>query len=311
MKKVLFYILLILFLLILGILVWQKDAILLTLKNGVNSVGVVNTSTPPMVVDGGTQQVTGDTSFNNVGQVEDTVNSKYKGVKAYFLGVRGNAVLLDFKGRYVLIDGGFNDDKIKVISMLKQLGVKSLDYYIVSNYHDANIGVSYDLITTFSTNYIILPDNIFHTVNGRSLVEKLNKNKIIWSTGNHNVYYEVNKKYKLGFTLLRTYEKDSSIALKVENMLITGTTTGFSKGYLKDYNKVDILVLNAVNNSYILNKQLFEKVKPKQVILLGSSQKVDVVERELVKTAIEVIKIKGFCKKGVLDLGTSEYKCMK
>jgi len=297
----------------LGVAIWQREAILLAVKGGVQSGvgGVAVTSPTSPSVTPTSPSVTPTSPSEDTSKEEQVVeNVEYVGVKAHMLGVRGNAVLLDFRGEYVLIDGGFKEDKSLVFQELRKLGVKRIKYYIVTNYHDANIGSTYDIVSSFDVSYIILPDNIRYTPNGRNLVNLLDKNKFIWSTGNHLVNYEVNKKYKLGFTLLRTYTRNSSIAIRVGDVLFTGTTTVFDSKYLKGYEKVKTLVINGVNHSFSVNNHLLNKVSPTNIIVLGKSERVDTITQGL-KSKYEVIKLKGFCKKGVLDIGNLDYTCVK
>lgn len=314
MKKVIFYVLLVLFAILLGVLVWYKDSVLMALSNGLNATGLVGQTSPTNQNQTSETQEGANTIDANVQDKSMdqalVVNSPYKNVKIHLLGTRGNAILVDFNGRWVLIDSGFYSDKELIIKEMKNLGVRRLDYFVVTNYHNANIGSAYSLIHSIPCNYIILPENITKTKDGKGLVNKLDKDKFIWSVGKHNIYYEVNKKDKTGFKLLNTYHGNNSLSVLIDNVLITGTSTAIKGDYLKSYPKVEYLIVNGVNKSYYINEELFKKVTPNKVIVLGDVNNIGNMKKNISKET-EFIQLKGFCKKSILELGSLNYKCLK
>lgn len=70
--------------------------------------------------------------------------------------VKGDAVLLESQGEYLLMDTGESDPKDTVIHYLKSQGVKSLSVYI-SHFHTDHIGELNDIINQFDVQKLYVP----------------------------------------------------------------------------------------------------------------------------------------------------------
>ena len=81
-----------------------------------------------------------------------------KGDKVYFIDTYSSvsdAILLESNGKYALIDTGSNASSIKTIKFLKDLGVKKLDFILITHFHGNNFGGIYG---ENPTNNILLSD---------------------------------------------------------------------------------------------------------------------------------------------------------
>lgn len=102
-------------------------------------------------------------STPGVGNFPSDALSSPQDLKVHFLDVgQGDSILAESNGRFLLIDGGENDQGEAVVSYLKQAGVTSLDYVIGTHPHSDHIGGLDHVIREFPTEKIILPP-IEHT----------------------------------------------------------------------------------------------------------------------------------------------------
>lgn len=76
----------------------------------------------------------------------------------HFLDVgQGSAAFVESDGHYMLIDGGDRAHSSFVVSYLKQLGVTSLDYILVSHYHADHLNGVIGALNAFETAFVICP----------------------------------------------------------------------------------------------------------------------------------------------------------
>ncbi len=71
----------------------------------------------------------------------------------------GDCILVDFpSGERMLIDTGSTYSKDEVFQRLRQLGVKKLDYFLITHYHIDHFGNAKEIIRSFPIGEVILPD---------------------------------------------------------------------------------------------------------------------------------------------------------
>lgn len=77
----------------------------------------------------------------------------------HFLDVgQGNSVLVECDGRYMLVDGGDYDYSSYVVAYLKNQGVETLDYMVVSHYDSDHLSGCVGALRAFDVETVICPD---------------------------------------------------------------------------------------------------------------------------------------------------------
>lgn len=182
----------------------------------------------------------------------------------------------------ILIDTGKNEYKIKneVIPYLKSIGIKKIDYLIITHGDEDHIGGSITLINNFQVKNVILNKGTFTDLE-KELIKNLNKKKIPYqininkiNLSNHTIYllnntkynnendnsiitYFTYQKYKFLYmgdasintedNLLENYNLNNISILKVGHH---GSNTSSSKDFISQINSSISLISVGKNNIY-------------------------------------------------------------
>ena len=182
----------------------------------------------------------------------------------------------------ILIDTGKNQYKIKneVIPYLKSIGIKKIDYLIITHGDEDHIGGSITLINNFQVKNVILNKGTFTDLE-KELIKNLNKKKIPYqininkiNLSNHTIYllnntkynnendnsiitYFTYQKYKFLYmgdasittedNLLENYNLNNIAILKVGHH---GSNTSSSKDFISQINPSISLISVGENNIY-------------------------------------------------------------
>lgn len=182
----------------------------------------------------------------------------------------------------ILIDTGKNEYKIKneVIPYLKSIGIKKIDYLIITHGDEDHIGGTITLINNFQVKNVILNKGTFTDLE-KELVKNLNKKKIPYqininkiNLSNHTIYllnntkynnendnsiitYFTYQKYKFLYmgdasintedNLLENYNLNNISILKVGHH---GSNTSSSKDFISQINPSISLISVGENNIY-------------------------------------------------------------
>ena len=182
----------------------------------------------------------------------------------------------------ILIDTGKNEYKIKneVIPYLKSIGIKKIDYLIITHGDEDHIGGSITLINNFQVKNVILNKGTFTDLE-KELIKNLNKKKIPYqininkiNISNHTIYLLNNTKYNNendnSIITYFTYQKykflymgDASITTEdnlLENYNLNnisilkvghhGSNTSSSKDFVSQINPSISLISVGENNIY-------------------------------------------------------------
>lgn len=182
----------------------------------------------------------------------------------------------------ILIDTGKNEYKIKneVIPYLKSIGIKKIDYLIITHGDLDHIGGSITLINNFQVKNVILNKGTFTDIE-KELIKNLNKKKIPYqininkiNLSNHTIYLLNNTKYNNendnSIVTYFTYQKykflymgDASITTEdnlLENYNLNnisilkvghhGSNTSSSKDFISQINPSISLISVGENNIY-------------------------------------------------------------
>lgn len=182
----------------------------------------------------------------------------------------------------ILIDTGKNEYKIKneVIPYFKSIGIKKIDYLIITHGDEDHIGGSITLINNFQVKNVILNKGTFTDIE-KELIKNLNKKKIPYqininkiNLSNHTIYLLNNTKYNNendnSIITYFTYQKykflymgDASITTEdnlLENYNLNnisilkvghhGSNTSSSKDFISQINPSISLISVGENNIY-------------------------------------------------------------
>lgn len=182
----------------------------------------------------------------------------------------------------ILIDTGKNEYKIKneVIPYLKSIGIKKIDYLIITHGDEDHIGGSITLINNFQVKNVVLNKGTFTDLE-KELIKNLNKKKIPYqininkiNLSNHTIYLLNNTKYNNendnSIITYFTYQKykflymgDASITTEdnlLENYNLNnisilkvghhGSNTSSSKDFISQINPSISLISVGENNIY-------------------------------------------------------------
>lgn len=73
----------------------------------------------------------------------------------YFLDIKGNSVIVQYKDKSALIDSGFEADSEKILKRIRDLGIEQLDYVFATNKQPKNIGgMPYIILRTEPKNVV-------------------------------------------------------------------------------------------------------------------------------------------------------------
>lgn len=148
----------------------------------------------------------------------------------------------------ILIDTGKNEYKIKneVIPYLKSIGIKKIDYLIITHGDEDHIGGSITLINNFQVKNVILNKGTFTDIE-KELIKNLNKKKIPYqininkiNLSNHTIYLLNNTKYN--------NENDNSIITyftyqKYKFLYMGDASINTEENLLENYNLNNISIL--------------------------------------------------------------------
>ena len=212
--------------------------------------------------------------INNTGQ-DDLI--------VHYLDVgQGDSVLIQFPGgRTAIIDGGTRESGEKIVSYIKNLGVKRLDYLIATHPHEDHIGGLPEVIRNFEVGNVYMPNKTANTKIFEELLNVIeNKGlKITIAEGIYSIIDENNLKFAILGPVKDNYSNtnDYSIVSKIEfintSFIFTGDIEKEAEMDLLEagYNlKSDVLKVAHHGSSTSNTEEFLEEVAPKySVISLG------------------------------------------
>ena len=169
----------------------------------------------------------------------------------------------------ILIDTGKNEYKIKneVIPYLKSIGIKKIDYLIITHGDEDHIGGSITLINNFQVKNVILNKGTFTDLE-KELIKNLNKKKIPYqininkiNLSNHTIYLLNNTKYN--------NENDNSIITyftyqKYKFLYMGDASITTEDNLLENYNLNNISILKVGHHGSITSssKDFISQINP-------------------------------------------------
>lgn len=152
----------------------------------------------------------------------------------YYLDVgQADSILLQSpEGTFMLIDAGTNDSEEKLVHMLEEYKVETIEYLVLTHPHEDHVGGADAVIENFEVKTVLMPDVGANTKTWRDVMNAIEEEEctdITVSVGGHYSFAE-----NCDFTILSPADTDNdlnacSIVLRLDyfdtSFLFTGDTT--------------------------------------------------------------------------------------
>lgn len=200
-------------------------------------------------------------------------------LKIHYIDVgQGDCELIQLNNENLLIDSGSSQFNHKLISYLKKLGIKKIDYVIATHPHEDHIGNMASIINSFEINNFYAPKKYSVSKSFEEMIIALKDNnlKIIPAKSNVNFSLGKNAKCEIIAPNSNTYEKtnDYSVILKLTygdtKFLFTGDAEKVSEREVI-YNEFDIncdvLKVGHHGSNSSSSPEFLKKITPKVAII--------------------------------------------
>lgn len=196
----------------------------------------------------------------------------------YYLDVgQGSSTLVESNGRYMLIDGGDRSHSSYVVSFMKNLGITTLDYVVVSHYHADHLNGIIGALEAFQCSVVICPDYEADSKLYQSFINKVQEKDIV------TVHPFIGDTYTIGnadFSIISpvnyTYanENNNSIGIRLTNgndsFLFTGDAEAQSEEDICELNidlSCDVYTVGHHGSATSTTWSLLEKALPEYVLI--------------------------------------------
>ncbi len=216
-------------------------------------------------------------SQNNVQQrVQEQAVTAEDALEVDFIDVgQADSILLENEGHYMLVDAGNNEDGPKLVTYLKEEGIKNFDYVVGTHPHEDHIGGLDDIIENFDIKTFYMPDVITTTKTFEEVLDALEEKRMTLDIP------KVNDTFQLGDATVKvlyvgTEEEsdlnDTSIVLKVTYQNISFLLTGDASTKVED--QIDkselpstVLKVGHHGSSTATNEAFLKEVNPSYAII--------------------------------------------
>lgn len=135
----------------------------------------------------------------------------------------------------ILVDSGDNEHSKVLTSHLKQRGIKTLDYVILTHPHSDHIGGMVDILDNFNVKEIYMPKMTHSSYSFKNLVSKMKENNLKFTEAKSGVNIKLDKSSIISFVsptknmdLTDLDNSDAVFLLKTNNKKILFTADVFS-----------------------------------------------------------------------------------
>ena len=191
---------------------------------------------------------------------------------------QGDSILLELKNKNILIDTGgnsFSDYNIavnKLIPYFKSLGIKKIDYLILTHGDYDHLGEAVNLINNFKVDKVVLNNDKFNDLE-TELINVLNDRNINYFKNVKQLSIFNNKLYFLNDELYSN-ENDNSIVLyvvvnDVKMLFMADAGISVEHDIIKKYNlnDIDILKVGHHGSKTSTSKEFITQIQPKYALI--------------------------------------------
>ncbi|OON92111.1 MAG: hypothetical protein ATN32_09950 [Candidatus Epulonipiscium fishelsonii] len=208
--------------------------------------------------------------------INDKTNKKEDFVSIHFIDVgQGDAIFIDYNNFDMLIDAGDNDAGDKIIKYLKEQGVETLDYFVLTHMDADHIGGADEILNAFQVENIIDSGDTDKTTKTYEKY-KLTRNSedaIYKEDSNMNINVDEN----LNFQIIETGdsfkdENNNSVVIEMTYMdtkvLFTGDMeSNAEKVFIEFAENIDILKAAHHGSKTSSTEEFLDKVDAEYVVI--------------------------------------------
>ncbi|WP_040212093.1 ComEC/Rec2 family competence protein [Clostridium polynesiense] len=200
-------------------------------------------------------------------------------LKVYFIDVgQGDSILIQYKGRNMLIDAGPSYKEQKLISFLKSHRIRKLHYVIATHPHEDHIGGMAEVIKNFKIDKFYAPKITTETKAFINMIAELNKKGLrinIAKAGKNIPFHEDIQTDLLSpladkYQELNNYSAVLMVKYKDISFLFTGDAESIVENQLiKNYEniKADVLKIAHHGSTTSTSIDFLKKVNPKYAVI--------------------------------------------
>ncbi|CAM2943445.1 ComEC/Rec2 family competence protein [Hathewaya histolytica] len=187
---------------------------------------------------------------------------------------QGDAELIQFKGKNLLIDAGPNKSSEQLLTYLRRTGVKRLDFVIATHPHEDHIGNMDDVIREFEIGEFIAPKVSANTKSFEWMLKNLKSKGLKITTAKAGLKLDIHKNLKCEFVApnkdkyddLNNYSAVVKLTYGKNRFLFTGDAETLSEKEIlaKGFDiSADVLKFGHHGSSTSSSKDFLRKVNPK------------------------------------------------
>lgn len=204
-------------------------------------------------------------------------NNYIKNLKVHYIDVgQGDATLIEYLNKKILIDCGPNSNESNLLKYLSDLNINKIDYIFITHPHEDHIGNLDKIIANYKITSIFMPKVNFESEDlSKSLSLIKNKNIALYNLNkdfkinfDENFYLEVFSSSKKNYENINNFSPLIKVIFKKDSFLFTGDNEEL--GELEFINKdidVDILKVGHHGSNTSSTNIFLEKVSPKISII--------------------------------------------
>lgn len=204
-------------------------------------------------------------------------NSTNNNLIVHFIDVgQADSILIQVNNKNLLIDAGNKEDGTRLVSYLKQQGVKKLDYIIATHPHEDHIGGMSSILKSFTIGDFYAPKKSSDTKTFENMISSLNGKKII--TAKAGVTFDLGENTECEFIAPNSGDykeiNDYSAVVKLtygdNKFLFIGDAEEISENEILKtiYDiKSDVLKVGHHGSSTSSSKAFLDKVNPKIAVI--------------------------------------------
>ena len=200
-----------------------------------------------------------------------------KNLKVHYIDVgQGDATLIEYLDKKILIDCGPNSNESNLLKYLSGLNINKIDYIFITHPHEDHIGNLDKIIANYKVTSIFMPKVNFESEDlSKSLSLIKNKNITLYNLNkdfkikfDENFYLEIFSSSKKNYENINNFSPLIKVIFKKDSFLFTGDNEEL--GELEFINKdinVDILKVGHHGSNTSSTNIFLEKVSPQISII--------------------------------------------